>query len=124
MRNIFITGISGYLGTVLSEKLSQRDDVNEIIGIDINPPANQLKSKIRFYQKDIRDPETQKLLIDHKIDTVFHLAFVVKPIHNLKKMHDIDANGTKNILEQSHAARVSHIVAITMGPPRYFINST
>jgi len=112
MKNIFITGISGYLGTVLGKKLSQRDDVDKIVGIDINPPADELKKKIRFYQKDIRNPEIQKLLIEHKIDTVFHLAFVVKPIHNLKQMHDIDANGTNNILTQSYAAGVSHLIAI------------
>ena len=113
MKNVFITGVSGYLGSRLTEKLKQRKDIGKIVGIDIHPPAGELDPHISFYQKDIRDPEIGELFAQHNIDTVFHLAFVVKPIHNLKKMHDIDSNGTENVLEQSDAAGVKHLIAIS-----------
>ncbi len=113
MKNIFITGISGYLGTRLAEQLAQRSDIGKIVGIDIAPPPDTMPRQILFFQKDIRDPDIGELLSQHQIDTVLHLAFVVQPIHDLKRMHDIDANGTQNILEQSRRAGVNHLIAIS-----------
>lgn len=113
MKNIFITGISGYLGTRLTEKLAPRSDIGKIVGIDIAPPPDTMPRQILFFQKDIRDPDIGELLSQHQIDTVLHLAFVVQPIHDLKRMHDIDANGTQNILKQSHRAGVNHLIAIS-----------
>jgi UDP-glucose 4-epimerase len=113
MKNILITGISGYLGTRLTEELTQRRDIEKIVGIDISPPPDKSASKVLFYKKDIRDPDIGELIVQHQIDTVLHLAFVVQPIHDLKRMHDIDANGTQNILEQSLSANVKHLIAIS-----------
>ncbi|MDA3897135.1 MAG: NAD-dependent epimerase/dehydratase family protein [Desulfobacteraceae bacterium] len=113
MKNILITGISGYLGTRLTEELAKRHDIEKIVGIDISPPHKTMPRKVLFFHKDIRDPDIGKLLVQHQIDTVLHLAFVVKPIHDLKRMHDIDANGTQNILEQTRRAGVSHLIAIS-----------
>ena len=113
MKNILITGISGYLGTRLAQELKQRNHTNKIVGIDISPPPDDIAENISFYKKDIRDPEIGELLARHQIDTVLHLAFVVKPIHDLKQMHDIDSNGTQNILEQSLNAGVNHLIAIS-----------
>lgn len=113
MKNILITGISGYLGTRLTEELAQRSDIGKIVGIDIAPPPDIMPRKVLFFQKDIRDPDIRELLTRHQIDTVLHLAFVVQPIHDLQRMHDIDANGTQNILEQSLRAGVNHLIAIS-----------
>jgi UDP-glucose 4-epimerase len=112
MRNILITGISGYLGSRLTDHLSKRNDVGEMVGIDIKKPVN-LPDRVKFHPIDIRDSSISDLLARHAIDTVFHLAFVVKPIHNLRRMHDIDVNGTKNILDSAHRCSVKHVVAIS-----------
>jgi UDP-glucose 4-epimerase len=112
MKNILITGISGYLGSRLTRHLSKRNDINHIVGIDIKEPSG-LPDNVLFYHRDIRDPSFSDLLTQHAIDTIFHLAFVVKPIHNIKRMHDIDVNGTKNILEAARRSGVSHVIAIS-----------
>ena len=101
MKNILITGISGYLGTRLTQELKRRNHTGKIVGIDISPPSDDIAENISFYKKDIRDPEIGELFVRYQIDTVLHLAFVVKPIHHLKQMHDIDSNGTLNTLNQS-----------------------
>jgi UDP-glucose 4-epimerase len=112
MKNILITGISGYLGSRLTEYLSRRNDIGDIVGIDIKKPSG-LPEGVSFYSVDIRDPSISDLLVRHAIDTVFHLAFVVKPIHNIKQMHDIDVNGTKNILESTRRSGIKHVIAIS-----------
>jgi UDP-glucose 4-epimerase len=112
MKNICITGSSGYLGTRLCQELEKRDDIGTIIGIDITQPKSSSK-KLSFYKMDIRDPRIEDLLKKHSIDTIFHLAFVVKPIHDKKLMHDIDYNGTKNVLEAAACSGVSQVIAIS-----------
>ncbi|MGC9324832.1 MAG: SDR family oxidoreductase [Desulfomonilia bacterium] len=112
MSNVLITGVSGYLGRRLAEELSRRDDVGTLIGIDVVPPGVSL-GRVEFYRKDIRDPGIGKLLADHGVDTVMHLAFVVQPIHDLARMHDIDYSGTRTVLEQSAASGVKQVIAIS-----------
>ena len=110
MKNTLITGISGYLGSRLAKELVRQKDIGKVVGIDIVPPDAELAKKIIFYQKDIRDETVREILIRHQITAVLHLAFVVKPIHDLKKMHAIDAGGTTNILEQSFSAGVRQFI--------------
>lgn len=112
MKNICITGVSGYLGRRLVGELSGRKDIGKIIGIDIAPISGDIK-KVDFHKMDIRDPEIGKIMSDNKIDTVFHLAFIVQPIHDKKLMHEVDYNGTKNILESSLSSGVRHVIAIS-----------
>ncbi len=112
MKNILITGVSGYLGTRLAEALADEEMAGEVVGMDIRPPV-RASDRITYYQKDIRDDAIGPLFSRHSIDTVLHLAFVVKPIHNLKKMHDIDVNGTRNMLELARMSGVKHFIAIS-----------
>lgn len=113
MTNIFITGMSGYLGTRLIRRFRKRGDIDDIAGIDLKPPAaaNAASNQAAFYPVDIRDPAVADLMTKHKTDTLFHLAFVVQPIHDRQKMHDIDINGTRNVLEVAKKAGVRHIIA-------------
>jgi UDP-glucose 4-epimerase len=112
MQNIFITGSSGYLGTRLIEKLGTNAQVGTIVGADIVAPRKETPGST-FLKMDIRDSRMDRVLSRHRIDTVIHLAFVVKPIHDLKRMHDIDYNGTRNVLQQSCDAGVKHLIAVS-----------
>ncbi len=110
MENVLITGVSGYLGRRLVRALVGQKEIGKIIGIDIvSPPTDE--PGLSFLKLDIRDPEVGRLITEQRIDTVFHLAFVVKPIHDLKRMHDIDFNGTRNILETARSGGVRHLIA-------------
>ncbi len=107
-----ITGVSGYLGSRLVQALSGHRDIGKIVGIDIVPPRKK-ESGLLFYPYDIRDATVGRLMSEHAVQTVIHLAFVVKPIHDLCRMHDIDYNGTANILACAAAADVRHLVAVS-----------
>jgi UDP-glucose 4-epimerase len=109
---MFITGSSGYLGTRLIDKLGAIENAGAVVGADISAPRINTK-KFTFLKMDIRDPGMGQTLCRHRIDTVIHLAFVVKPIHDLARMHDIDCNGTRNVLQKSAEAGVRHIVAVS-----------
>ena len=41
---------------------------------------------------------------------MIHLAFVVNPIHDLKEMHSIDVDGTKNVLRAAKISRIKKIL--------------
>lgn len=109
MKNVLITGVSGYLGTRLVEALSLDETIGTIVGIDIAPPREK-PDKLVFFQKDIRAGDLGEIFRDHRVDTVLHLAFVVQPIHDLERMHDIDVNGTRNILEHARDCGAGHVM--------------
>jgi UDP-glucose 4-epimerase len=113
--NIFVTGMSGYLGTRLIRRFRKRSDIGDIAGIDLKPPSTKdaASETAAFYPTDIRDPAVADLMNRHKADTLFHLAFVVQPIRDHQKMHDIDINGTKNVLEAARNAGVRHVIAVS-----------
>lgn len=113
MKNIFITGGAGFIGSTLTEKLL----INgyNVIAIDnfcnfydpnlkeknINPFLENPKYKI--YKNDIRDMQTlNKIFKDNKIDIVIHLAAMagVRPsIENPILYQEVNSVGTQNILE-------------------------
>ncbi|MBW1848221.1 MAG: NAD-dependent epimerase/dehydratase family protein [Deltaproteobacteria bacterium] len=108
MKNIFITGVSGYIGGKTAKALAQRNDVHSIVGIDISAPNNSHK-KLTFIKKDVRDPLTD-LLKNHEIDSVVHTAYVLPPIHNKKLMENINVSGTENILSACIETNVSRLI--------------
>jgi UDP-glucose 4-epimerase len=112
MKNVCITGVSGYLGMRLLNMLSANEAIGSIVGVDIVPPSNG-SEKLSFYKMDIRDSRIGQLMSRQDIDTVLHLAFVVKPIHDRKLMYDVDFNGTRNILDKANAAGVKHLIAVS-----------
>jgi UDP-glucose 4-epimerase len=96
LENIFITGISGYIGQKLLAFLDGKPEVQRIVGIDTRDPSIR-PGKLVFYRKDVREP-LGDMLLQHSIDTVVHLAYVVPPLHNKSLMEDVNIGGAGNIL--------------------------
>ncbi len=114
MRTIAITGAGGYIGQRLIENLEKRDWCAGILGIDIVEPKVK-SSKLTFKNIDIRDHLLINFLKDHDIDTFIHLAFIVNPMHDEKKMYDINVNGNHNILKICDELKIGHIIAASSG---------
>jgi len=108
MKNVFITGVSGYIGSKIAMALSENEHVSTITGIDIREPDHEI-DKLIFLKHDVRD-SVADILKKYEIDTVIHAAYVLPPMHNTKLAEDINISGTRNILADSKKAGVSHIL--------------
>jgi len=114
MRTIAITGAGGYIGQRLIENLEGQDWCAGILGIDIVKPKIK-SSKLTFKNIDIGDHLLIDFLKGHNVDTFIHLAFIVNPMHDEKKMYDINVNGTLNILKICDELKIGHIIAASSG---------
>ncbi len=109
MSVVAVTGCSGYIGSRLLHFMDRSDKVEKILGIDLNPPRYQ-SAKMDFHRLDIRDPRLTNLFVLNEVRTVVHLAFIVNPLRNERLMHDIDVNGTRNVLAATAACGARHLV--------------
>lgn len=108
MKNVLITGASGYLGMKLTAALAQHSDTERIVGVDIRPPHTRFE-KLVFVKQDVRAP-MDEILQAHAVDTVIHAAYVLPPLHDTALMEDINLNGTRNVLAAAARANVRHLL--------------
>ena len=117
--NIAITGGAGFIGSHVTESLIHPD--NKILVLDTlrSGDINNIKTfidngSINFLKEDIRDYHTlESLFNEFEIEIVFHLAAQVSvplSLHDPVLTHDINVNGTYNILEASRKTNVEKIV--------------
>ena len=95
---VLITGVSGFVGTYLSNKLLE--DGYEVIGISRSKPLNR---EIRYTSCDINDSATiEAVLKATKPDEIYHLAgtgFIPQSYHNPMNVYNTIFNGTLNLYE-------------------------
>lgn len=108
MRKVAITGISGYIGNQILQRLDKHDSVESIIGIDLKLPRFA-SSKLKFYSRDICRPFTD-IFIDNKVSSAIHLAFAVKPTHDHNRARIIDIDGANNFMEACRQASVGQLI--------------
>jgi UDP-glucose 4-epimerase len=118
MRRIAVTGVSGYLGDRLLQRLTRQEEVESIIGIDLSPPRSD-SPKLRFYPRDVCDPFGD-VLSDNKVDAAVHLAFAVRPSHDREGARRINIEGARNFMEACQQASVGTLLYLsshtTYGP--------
>ena len=109
MSRILITGAGGYIGRQLGERLAADHDV---LGLDVRVPDG-LPFECR--RGDIRDPALADLLRAHRAEVVVHLAAVLEDSGDRVRDHDIDVNGTRNVLRACLTAGVRQLVVTSSG---------
>jgi UDP-glucose 4-epimerase len=108
MKRIAITGSSGYLGSCLIRYLAEHDPQARILGLDVLPPDDP--DHHDFIQIDMCSPEFAARLKAFQPDTVVHMAFVVKPMHDQRKMRSINVDGSRKVLEAAASARAKRLL--------------
>jgi len=122
--NILITGVAGFIGSHLAEKLLSKknyiigiDNFDKFYSIDIkrrNISGFSNDSNFMFYEGDIRNDKLLKEIFkENKIDAIVHLAAKagVRPsISQPHEYYDVNINGTLNILETMKEFGVKKLV--------------
>lgn len=108
MKTYCITGISGYLGSLLARKLVAQSDQNQVIGIDLKAP--EIMRRLKYYKTDIRGQELAHILKNEAVDVMIHLAFYTAPEGNPGDAYSINVDGTRNVFSAAKEASVKRLV--------------
>ena len=111
-RRVAVTGASGYVGARLVERLERAATVEGILAMDIRPPAGGLGPKAAFLHFDVSVPFPDALAA-HRIDTVVHLAYVLRQGRDREANRRVNVGGTSNLLEACAEAGVRKIVYLS-----------
>jgi UDP-glucose 4-epimerase len=97
-RTLAITGVSGYFGKVLMPLLEADDGIKKIIGIDTQPPPDEVAwKKLEFHQMDIRDPRVERVV--EGSDVLVHLAFILMRSPKDNEIDDVNIRGTQEVIK-------------------------
>lgn len=108
---ILITGVAGFIGSNLAQKLINLN--YEVIGIDNLSYGikEQIPSEVIFHQMDIRDNRIFEIMKD--VDCVFHLA-AKNCINDCQtdplETFDINVNGTAKVFEAAKINNVKKVI--------------
>lgn len=112
-RVVALTGVCNFLGTQLLARLEQDDRYARLVALDIAEPQLPL-DKTHFYRVDLTQPtadsDIARVLAEHGVDTVVHLAFLSHPTHNVSWAHELEAIGTLHLLDACEACGVHKVV--------------
>jgi len=128
MKNVLITGGTGFLGSYMAKRLVKEADSVTIVTLNVRQKTS-LKaldidmSKVNVVQGDIRDFEFIKLLFnEYEFDTVFHLGAlseVKKCQPNPKLAFETNVMGTVNVLEAARLYGKVKAIAVSSSDKAY-----
>src|SRR5256714_13730329 len=105
-----ITGGSGYIGSRLVSRLSERDDTEGILICAVRPPR-VCRPGVAYRSLDVRDAAAVRAAVEEeRPDALVHLAFILNPVHDEAFMYDVDVGGTHNVLEACSSAGVEQVL--------------
>jgi GDP-4-dehydro-6-deoxy-D-mannose reductase len=119
MKKAFITGITGFAGSFLAERLIDKG-VYEVSGTYLtdNNLTNirKIQDKIGLYKIDLQDgAATEKIIADVRPDVIFHLAALTAPGDSFKNPVKFINNNISiqvNIFEAVRSANIAPIILV------------
>ena len=116
---VLVTGAAGYVGRLCVAALAKRlDELSVLVALDWTEvdPSVRLEG-VRYEQGDICDPTLKDLFREHGINTVVHLASIVRaPKHAPADLaYRVDVLGTKNILEACESSGATRLIVTSSG---------
>jgi len=108
---VAVTGAAGYLGSGLVRRLEAERLVAGILALDVRPLRDG-GPKVRFVRHDVVEP-VAGLLREHAIDTVVHLAFVLRPSRRREDTARVNVGGASRVFEDCGKAGVRNVVYLS-----------
>ena len=108
-KTVLITGAGGYVGRQVARRLAAE---HTVIGIDLKADPD---AGFDLRAMDIRDPSLGNLVADAGVSHVVHLAAVLEFSGDRARDHDIDVNGTRNVVDACLAGGVRHLTVTSSG---------
>ena len=134
--SILVTGAPGWLGTCLLETiLSGAFGARELLGGGhlraLRHPGATVESggfsqlgEIEWVSGDLRSTDALASLCDGAAGSVlFHAAGVVHPSGGIRECYDVNAEGTRRLIDAAVSAGVTRIVAVSSNSPFGFNQS-
>jgi UDP-glucose 4-epimerase len=116
---VLVTGAAGYVGSLCVAALAKRrNELSALVALDwTEVEPSELLAGVVYEQDDICDPALGELFRKHGIDTVVHLASIVRAPKGAPKdlAYRVDVLGTQNILEACEAAKATRLIVTSSG---------
>ena len=86
--------------------------MEEIVAIDRRPLSVSTSEKVVFFRKDVRE-YMGDLFRERGVDTLVHLAFVMRPSHDINSTRLVNTLGATSVLDACAEAAVKSIVYLS-----------
>ena len=117
--NVLVTGAAGYVGRLCVAALAERrQELGALVALDVNTVAERDRLQgVVYAQGDICDPALVELFVNHRIDTVIHLASIVRAPKGAPQdlAYRVDVLGTQNVLEACARSGVRKLIVTSSG---------
>jgi UDP-glucose 4-epimerase len=105
-KRVLITGVSHFLGLRLAKRLEDDDDVELIVGVDLEEPPIPIKG-LEFMRADIRNPLIARVIESTGVDTLVHTNIASGPARfgGRTQMKENNVIGTMQLLAATQRAK-------------------
>ncbi|WP_109832840.1 NAD-dependent epimerase/dehydratase family protein [Reichenbachiella versicolor] len=123
IQNVLVTGVAGFIGFHLSQKLAKEgfnvigiDNVNDYYDVDLKEARLKILGDLEgysFYKIDLNDVQLKSIFEKHSIDAVVNLAAQAGVRHSIEHPEDyVHSNiaGFVHLIEIAKNAKVKHFL--------------